>query len=42
MKKKPENNENKVDVAVMDKVKKTWLLIEGTVCGRGLISDRLD
>ena len=39
-KKKPKNNANKVDVAVMDKEKKTWLLIEGTVCGVGLISDR--
>ena len=27
------------DIAVMDK-EKTWLLIEGTVCGIGLISDR--
>ncbi|XP_067056937.1 uncharacterized protein [Acropora muricata] len=40
MEKKPENNANKVDIAVMDKEKKTWLLIEGTVCGIGLISDR--
>ena len=39
-KKKPENNASKVDIAVMDKEKKTWLLIEGTVCGIGLISDR--
>ena len=39
-KKKPENNENKVDIAVMDKENKTWLLFEGTVCGIGLISDR--
>ena len=38
--KKPENNTNKVDIAVMDKEKKTWLLMEGTVCGVGLISDR--
>jgi len=38
--KKPENNANKVDIAVMDKEKKRWLLIEGTVCGVGLISDR--
>ena len=29
-----------VDIAVMDKEKKTWLLIEVTVCGIGLISDR--
>ena len=40
MKKKPENNANKVDVAVMVNEKKTWLLIKGTVCGMGLISDR--
>ena len=40
MAKKPENNANKVDLAVMDKEKKTWLLIEGTVCGIGLIPDR--
>ena len=40
MEKKPENNANKVDIAVMDKEKKTWLLMEGTVCGIGLISDR--
>ena len=40
MEKKPENNANKVDIAVMDKEKKVWLLIEGTVCGIGLISDR--
>ena len=40
MAKKPENNANKVDLAVMDKEKKTWLLIEGTVCSIGLISDR--
>ena len=40
MEKKPENNANKVDIAVMDKEKKTWLLTEGTVCGIGLISDR--
>ena len=29
--KKPENNANKVDIAVMDKQRKTWLLIQGTV-----------
>ena len=40
MEKKPENDANKVDIAVMDKEKRTWLLIEGTVCGIGLISDR--
>ena len=40
MAKKPENNANKVDIAVMDKEKKTWSLIEGTVCGLGLLSDR--
>ena len=40
MEKKLENNANKVDIAVMDTEKKTWLLIEGTVCGIGLISDR--
>ena len=40
MEKKPENNANKGDIAVMDKEKKVWLLIEGTVCGIGLISDR--
>ncbi|XP_068675406.1 uncharacterized protein [Montipora capricornis] len=40
MEKKPENNANKVDIAVMDKEKKVWLLIEGTVCGIGLISDK--
>ena len=40
MEKKPENNANKVDIAVMDKEKKVWLPIEGTVCGIGLISDR--
>ena len=40
MEKKPENNANKVDIAVMDKEKKVWLLIEGTVCGIGLMSDR--
>ena len=40
MEKKPEDDANKVDIAVMDKEKKTWLLIEGTVCGIGLISDR--
>ena len=40
MEKKPENNANKVDIAVMDKEKKTWLLIEGPVFGIGLISDR--
>ena len=38
--KKPENNANKVDITIMDKEKKTWLLIEGTVYGIGLISDR--
>ena len=37
MEKKPENNANKVDIAIMDM---TWLLIEGTVCSIGLISDR--
>ena len=40
IRRKPENNANKVDIAVMDKEKKTKLLIEGTVCGIGLISDR--
>ena len=40
MEKKPENNANKVDIVVMDKEKKAWLLIEGTICGIGLISDR--
>ena len=38
--KKPENNANKIVIAVMDKEKKAWLLIEGTVCGIGLTSDR--
>ena len=40
-KKKPENNANKTDIAVMDK-EKTRLLIEGKVCGIGyrLISNR--
>ena len=40
MEKKPENNANKVDIAIIDKEKKTWLFTEGTVCGIGLISDR--
>ena len=40
MEKKQENNANMVDKAVMDKEKKTWLLIQGTVGGIGLISDR--
>ena len=39
-KKKPENNANKVVIAVMDREKRARLLIEGTVCGIGLISDR--
>ena len=39
-KKKAGNCANKVDMAVMDKEKKTWILIEGTVCGIYLISDR--
>ena len=40
MEKKPENYANKVDIAVMAKEKKIWLLIEGMVCSIGLISDR--
>ena len=36
MEKRPE-----VDIAVIDKEKKTWFLIEGTACGILLISDRL-
>ena len=39
-KKKNGNCANKVEMAVMDKKKKTWILIEGTVCGIDLISDR--
>ena len=40
MKKKAGKQRKKVDIAVMDKEKKTWLLIEGTVYGIvGLISD---
>ena len=40
-KKSQKTTANKVDMAVMDKKKKKiWLLMEGTVCGIGLISDR--
>jgi hypothetical protein len=41
IRRKPENNANKIDIAIMDKEKKRWLLIEGTVCGIGLINDRI-
>jgi len=41
MEKKPENNANKVEIAVMDKKKRARLRIEGAaVCSIGLISDR--
>ena len=40
MKKAGKQHASKVDIAVKDKEKKIWLLIERTVCGIGLISAR--
>ena len=32
LEKAPENHANTIDIAIMDKEKKKWLLLEGTVC----------
>ena len=35
-----ENGANKIDIAVLDKQGKSWLLIEGTVCQVGRIKEK--
>lgn len=36
----PQNGANKPDIVVKDKEKKTWFIIEGTVCNLGCIDER--
>ena len=36
----PENGVNKIDIAVLDKQGKPWLLIEGTVCHVGRVKEK--
>ena len=36
----PKNGANKPDITIMDKKTKTWLIIEGTVCNIGRITER--
>ena len=36
----PENGANKIDIAVLDKQGKSWLLIQGTVCQVGRIKEK--
>ena len=38
--KAPENGANRIDMAVLDKGKKTWILVEGTICTVGSIEER--
>ena len=40
LEKAPGNHANKIDIAMMDKEKKNWLLLEDTVCTVGNISER--
>ena len=36
----PSNNENKPDIAILDKENNKWIIIEGTVCNIGKIQER--
>lgn len=36
----PQNGANKPDISVQDKTSKEWLIIEGTICTPGLITER--
>ena len=36
----PQNNANKIDMAINDKKRQVWLLLEGTVCTVGKIKER--
>ena len=40
LEKVPENGANRADIAVRDKVSKTWILIERTVCSVGSIEEQ--
>ena len=36
----PQNHANKIDMAINDKKRQVWLLLEGTVCAVGKIMER--
>ena len=40
MDKAPENGANRPDMVILDKINKNWIIIEGTVCVIGEITER--